>query len=458
MDGSWNMFRKLLFISAHSMGYYGFYGQYNSLMTNQWKPYEELKEKQDADLRRMISYAYHNVPYYHRLFNSVKISPTDIKTSEDLERIPILTKDIIKNNWESFIPTNSNSMKFRYENHSTGGTTGTPFRYRISWSERFLSGAMMYRGWSYGGYEFGDRMILLGGSSLGVNPKSNLIKKAHEISRNIKKLSAFDMDDATLQSYADEMLSFKPKYIYGYASAINSFSKWLDERDINITSVKGIFTTSECLYPSLRETIASTFQCDVYNNYGLNDGGISAYECQEHSGLHIDMERSVMEVVDSNNQQLKDGVGRLIATSLHNYAMPFIRYETGDEGEITSDTCSCGRGLPLLKNLRGRSVDVLITPEGRRIHGWFLLYIFWEYDRGVKAYQVVQNSADTLDIKLVVTEDFDEKQLDSIRNVIKQRSIGWNVNFEFVDTIEKTGSAKFKYIINNIVSGDNNAN
>jgi phenylacetate-CoA ligase len=200
----------------------------------------------------------------------------------------------------------------------------------------------------------------------------------------------------------------------------------------------------------MREKIGTVFSCDVYDAYGLNDGGLGAYECSEHSGLHIDTERAVMEVVDENGNQLESGEGEILATSLYNFAMPFIRYDTGDLGHIIDDVCSCGRGYKLLKEVVGRSVDVLVTPEGKNVHGWFFLYIFWEHCEGVKEYQVVQKKLDTIVIKIVPEDDFDENQLDKIREIVRERSEGWNVEFKFVDAIERTGAGKYKFIINNL--------
>ena len=201
---------------------------------------------------------------------------------------------------------------------------------------------------------------------------------------------------------------------------------------------------------NMREKIGDIFNCNVYDAYGLNDGGLGAYECSEHCGLHIDTERSVMEVVDKEGNQLENGEGKILATSLHNYAMPFIRYDTGDLGYITDEACRCGRKYKLLKEVVGRSVDIFVTPEGKNIHGWFFLYIFWKYCKGVKEYQVIQEKLDKIVIKIVPEENFDERQLDIIREVIKKRSKGWNVEFKFVNKIERTGAAKYKFIINNM--------
>jgi len=157
-----------------------------------------------------------------------------------------------------------------------------------------------------------------------------------------------------------------------------------------------------------------------------------------------------MEVVDNDSAQMENGIGRILATSLHNYAMPFIRYDTGDLGHITDDICSCGRNHKLLKEIIGRSVDVLVTPEGKNVHGWFFLYIFWEYFVGIKEYQVIQEKTDEIVIRMVVDKDFDEAQLDEIKAIIETKSKKWNVKFDFVDKIDKTSAGKYKFIINNV--------
>lgn len=421
---------------------------YQELLHSQWKSYSKQKEEQESKLGYMINFAYKNVPYYHRMFDKLKLKPSDIRKIEDLEKLPIINKNIIKDNWEDFIPVNLNTMKY-YE-ISTGGSTGTPFQHRISKYDRFLNAALLYRGWTYGGYELGDKMVFLAGSSLDFGSKSFVIKKAHEISRNIRKLSSFDMGTEEMQQYAEIINSFKPKFIRGYSSSLSFFASFLNKNDIEITTPQAIFTTAERLLPDMRKNIENVFNCEVYDNYGLNDGGVGAKECSEHNGLHIETERSIMEIVDDNSQ-LEDGVGRILATSLHNYAMPFIRYDTKDLGHIVSDVCGCGRGSKLLKEIVGREQELLETPEGKFIHGEFFTHIFWEI-KGVKEFQIVQNKLDKITVKMVVEENFDEKQMDKIREIIKRRSSEWKVEFMLVDQIERTKAGKYKFIINNVSS------
>lgn len=442
------MLHKPLFILAHQVQYPKFHSTYKNVVKNQWKSYDEQKVQQEKQLRNMINFAYENVPYYHRLFKELNISPEDIRTIEDLEKLPILTKDIIKANWEDFKPTNLSSMKY-YE-QATGGSTGTPFRYRLLKSDRFLSAALLYRGWGYAGYELGDKMAFLAGSSLGVGTKSVLDKKIHEVTRNIRKLSSFDMGENDMKQYTDVLNSFQPKSIRGYASSIYFYAKWLQENDIKVHNPDYVFTTAEKLLPHMREAISNAFDCDVFDAYGLNDGGVGAYECPEHNGLHVDTERSIMEIVDDNGSQIDEGTGDILATSLNNFAMPFIRYQTGDMGHIIEDECGCGRESKLLKEVLGRSVDILVTPEGKSVHGWFFLYIMWEYCKGVKEYQVIQKQLDEIVMKLVVDESFDEGQLNKIKEIVREKSNSWKLKFKFVDQIERTKAGKYKFIISEL--------
>jgi phenylacetate-CoA ligase len=445
------MFRKALFILGHEMLKPGFYGIYRTLVKNQWRTREEHRKQQEEQLRRIIIFAYKYTPYYRRLLRELDIRPKDVKKIEDLEKLPILTKEKIKRSWEELKPVNLDEIKYYMK--STGGTTGEPLKYRISKFDLFLSGAILYRGWGYAGYDLGDKVVMFGGRALGITAKAALKQKLDELIRNLKKLSAFDMSENDIKHYVQVLNSFKPKFIYGYPSAIILLANWIEENNLKVHSPLAVFTTSEKLLPNVRKKIQEVFATEVLDGYGADDGGVTAFECLKHEGLHIDTERSVMEVVNEKGEQIDNGWGEILATSLHNYAMPLIRYKTGDLAFILpeEDVCSCGREFRLLREIGGRTVDILVTPEGGYVHGWFFLYIFWEYMKGVKEYQVVQEKIDKIVVKIVPEEGFDESLLKSIENIIHQKSRNWNVEFKIVDKIERTSSGKYKFIINKVL-------
>jgi phenylacetate-CoA ligase len=441
------MLKKSLFVLAHQAQYPKFHSCYKHIVKNQWNTYDYQKEQQEKQLRYMIKFAYQNIPYYHKLFKGLKITPHDILTINDLEKLPVMTKDIIIDNWEDLKPLTLSSMK--YSNQTTGGSTGVPLKYRLLKSDRFLGAALLYRGWNYTGYELGDKMIFLGGSSIGTVNKSTVTHKIHEVVRNLKLFSSFDMGLEDMQSYVDQINSFKPKFLRGYPTSISFLSDYIHSNNLNITQVNAIYTTSEKLLPHAVKKIEDTFDCNVYDNYGLHDGGVGAYQCSEKDGYHIDTERAIMEIVDDSGKQINDGLGRILATSLNNFAMPFIRYDTGDLGHVIEDQCSCGRKSKLLKEIVGRQQEMLQTPEGKFVHGQFFTNIFWDI-KGIKEFQVIQLSLHELIIKIVPEDIFDEKQLDSIKSIIQTKSQGWNIKFNLVDSIQKTKAGKHKFVLSQL--------
>lgn len=441
------MIRKGIFILGHEIGDLSFYPNYRKIRKNQWRSSEELKRDQDKQLRALIAYVYDQVPYYRTLFNDLNLQPRDIQTTEDLEKLPILTKGIIKADWDGFIP--ANLARQRYGSRATGGSTGAPMQYRLSSYDRFLGVALLYRGWGYGGFDLGDRMAFLAGSSLDTGSRSFVENAVHEFTRNIRKLSSFDMADAEMRQYAEILNSFQPRFLRGYASSIYFFARWLRESDVPIPALDAVYTAAEKLLPVMRETIGEVFGCGVYDNYGLNDGGLSAYECSEHSGLHVDSERGVMEIVDQHNRQISEGEGEILATSLHNYAMPFIRYATGDAGTIVDEGCPCGRKYPLLKEILGRQQEMLVTPEGKHVYGGFITHIFWQFPH-VKEFQVVQKEVDTLIFNIVPEPGFEQKEMEEMRLFLDTQGKGWAVEFRLVDEIDRSRGGKYKYIINDV--------
>lgn len=171
------MFDRLKFVAAHEAGHGGFYPDYLRLKQNERRPLEVLKAEQKLALRRMLQYAGDNVPYYHRLFRILNFDPSAFRNLEDLQQLPILTKETVKTHYDELV--SSRIRRIPHIEETTGGSTGTPMKYLVSQRDRLLGGALLYRGWGYAGYELGDRMVFLAGMSLGVDPGRQLLKSAH---------------------------------------------------------------------------------------------------------------------------------------------------------------------------------------------------------------------------------------------------------------------------------------
>ncbi len=438
--------RRELFILAHRLYDVSFYRLYLDLSANLKKTYEELKEEQDARLSRMIRFAYENVPYYKKLFAGLRLTPEEIRGIEDLNKLPILTKEAIKRDYGAFKPLSLSRMKFYHR--ATGGSTGAPLKYRASKEHRTRAGVLLYRGWGYGGYELGDKIFFFAGESLGSGSKYGRLTKIHELARNSRFFSVLDMEEESLERYLAVLNKEKPGFIRGYASAINELARWIINRGERVHSLRAVFTTAEKLFPEMRRNIEKAFGSKVFDGYGLDDGGVTAYQCGYENNYHIDTENAVLEVVDEKSlQPVREGRGKVVATSLYNWAMPFIRYDTGDLAEASAKPCPCGRPHPVLTEVIGRYRDILITPEGTRIHGGLFTHIFSGFPQ-VKEFRVIQKRIDRVEIQVVLENPKDRIRLEVIEKLIKERSPNWKIEFVFKDGIEKTARSKHRFIVN----------
>ncbi len=410
-----------------------------------------MLKQQSFYLKQIVNFCYENVKFYRNNLKALNLLPKDIKFIEDLSKLPIIDKKTINQNYNDFFPKNLNNIK--YIERSTGGTTGTPMRYRITKYERNLAGALTYRRWKRANYKIGDRILIIGGSSIIPNKNTYLKDLITRTIRNAFYLDSFNLSEKILRNEIDRINKFQPKFIYGYPSAIEFFGRWLYNNGYSLNGIRGIVTTSETLYQHIRVKIENYYGISVFDNYGLNDGGISAGECKKKEGLHIDTERSILDVVDNNNNNIIGEEGEIIATSLFNYAMPFIRYRTGDVGILSPTTyeCECGINSPILESIKGRTVDILITPEGNFVHGWYFLYIFWNYCKGIISYKIEQNNKEEINIYIVPEKESDYKNtIKKIELAVKARFPTWKLNFIINEKISYNNKRKF--IINNLLN------
>jgi phenylacetate-CoA ligase len=419
---------------------------YHKFLDTQWWPYDKLKEAQNKQLRCLLSFVNNNIPYYKNFFQIKGINLDEGGKNIDLEKIPILNKKIIKDNYDLFFPVSINKMN--YSKGSTGGSTGEPLKYFMSKEDKEIGIALLHRGWNYGGYKPGEKMAIIAGSSLIPSTSSFLKKWFISQFRNIRYYSSYGLSEKNLVNMIKNLNQFRPKYIRGYASSIYTLASFIKNYNFKLNfSPRAIFTTAEKLYTTNRKTIEEVFDTEVFDNYGLNDGGVSAYECKEHCGMHIDMERSILEVVDENNKQVVGRPGRILATSLYNFVFPFIRYETGDIGIVENRYCSCGRELPILKEIIGRTTDV-IKINGRIIGSPVLTVLFGKFD--IEQYQIIQEKENSLVCKIVRGKTFNKEDELFIKKSLISHVGSFELIFQYVDSIIPDQDNKYKFIINKV--------
>ena len=332
--------------------------------------------------------------------------------------------------------------------NSTGGTTGEPLQYYADWEAWSADWACIYRGWGFAGYQPGDKIATLAGSSLIPDKSNNIVQRIRlRLERNLP-LSVVVLSREIAWDYVEQLNSYRPVCIRGYPTALYVFAYHIRAMNLKMPKLKAIFTTAEVLQPQHRALIEEVFQCPVFDGYGARDGGVSAYECDHHEGMHLSLERGVVELLDDAGYPTNKG--RLVITDLYNFSMPFIRYEVGDIGEISNTPCSCGRGLPLLTHIEGRITDILKFSNGRTLSGPAVTLIFRK--TGFTQYQIVQKDESSLIVRYVPGDhNTNNADVEETRKIIKHH-LGDQVmiSYEQVDDIQLSSADKRRFIISEI--------
>ncbi|MGB9614358.1 MAG: phenylacetate--CoA ligase family protein [Fervidobacterium sp.] len=418
------------------------------LNKSQWLSNSDLIELQNEKLRHLIKHAYETVPYYQWRMRERKLGPDDIKTVDDLVKLPLLTREDVRTNLEKLI--SQKYSKRQLVGGHTSGTTGSPLQFYWDKDTCLMNNAVDWRQKNWAGLQYGDRYaVLLGRTIVPTRQKKPPFWRMNYI-HNQLWLSSFHMSEENLAFYIKKLEDFKPVALEGYPSTLFILAKYLESRN-RVFPLRAVLTSSETLHSIQRETIERQFCCRVFDFYGLAERTIFATECERHEGHHINMEYGIVEVVDDRGDPMPKGkVGKLVGTSLHNFGMPFIRYVTGDVSSISLEGCSCGRGLPLMTDVTTKAEDIVVTKDGRFISPSVLTHPFKPL-HSIQISQIVQEEIDHLLIKIVPREYFSDEDRDQLVSALRER-VGSDINIEIqlVQEIPLTESGKFRWVISNV--------
>jgi phenylacetate-CoA ligase len=424
------------------------------LEESQWWPAERLEELQSSRLRALITHAYEHVPYYRRVMDERAIRPSDIRSGDDLKRLPVLTRELVRANSENLIARGY--PRSRLHRGTTGGSTGSPLVfYTTSEDQRDRGFARGIRALEFAGVELGERRVLIRIARHHDRARQKLL---HRLSRRVERVVELDSRDITLQSLPSivALLSrSNMRCLTGYPSAVAYIAAWIRETGVTPPELDSVITGGEQLFEHQRQRIRDVFHREPHSKYSCQEVFEIAMECEAHTGLHVAAEDVVLEIVDDVDTPLPPGTeGRILLTNLHNYGMPFIRYENGDAGSFVAEACPCGRALPLLSHVVGRRFDMIHTPSGRRITGsnlgsgrFALLPIL--------QFQVVQEGLDHIVVHIVPRAGTGPAGLEDIRARIPpmlSEIIGDDVRVEveFCDHIALTAGGKHLLVVSNI--------
>lgn len=413
------------------------------LEVSQWWAPERIAELQAQRLRGFVADITRHVPYYRALFARHRVAPHEIASTGDLARLPFLTKSIIRANVDLLRADDARDLR----KFNTGGSSGEPLVFYIGNERVSHDVAAKWRATRWWNVDIGDTEIVVWGSPIELGAQDRWRGVRDRIMRT-ELLPAFEMSPAKLDYFVHRIRARKPRMLFGYPSSLALVAKHATMRGIrmNALGIRVAFVTAEQLYPEQRQMIAETFGCAVANGYGSRDGGFIAHACPE-GRLHITGEDIVVEIVDGEGNPVAPGVaGEIVVTHLATRDFPFVRYRTGDIGVLDAQPCPCGRGLPVLREVQGRTTDFVLAADGTVAHGLAVVYPIRELD-SIEAFKVIQETRTRTRVLVVANAAFGPREEQHIIDGLKAR-LGdvVEVIVQRVDQIPAERSGKFRYV------------
>lgn len=413
-----------------------------SLQRDYWT-HEKWTAWQAEQLARILHWAATRVPYYRAQWEARR-RRGDTASPDQLENWSLLEKEPLRQDARDFLADNCNPRKMFLEH--TSGTTGTPLGL---WHSR-----EMLRAWyalseartrRWYGVSMNDRWAVVGGQM--VTPYRQKRPPFWVWNAAFKQLylSSYHLAPHLMSHYLDALCRYRIVYLSGYPSSLHALAQEVLSTGRRDLQMRVVVTNAEPLYDHQRQAIAAAFQCSVRETYGMSELAAAASEC-EHGRLHLWPEVGIVEVLEHGKPVQDGSSGDIVVTGLLNSDMPLVRYCVGDRGlsPLPDTTCPCGRSLPVLRSVEGRTDDLLYTPDGRRVGR---LDPVFKADLPIREAQIIQEALDHLRVRYVPATGFTARHGQRIVEYLRARMGKIVVVLEEVSEIPRTASGKFRAVI-----------
>jgi phenylacetate-CoA ligase len=417
------------------------------LTKSQWWDAETFRNWQLERLREAVGYAFANVPYYTVRYAAAGFCGK-LRSWEAFRQLPLLRKQDIRENSEDLL-----SSEYRREDlveTRTGGSTGTALTLFFDRRCQELRNAAAMRSDQWAGWDIGMGVAAIWGNP----PVADTLKKKLRnllLDRGIY-LDTMNINDRSVRQFVEEWRRARPRIIFGHSHSIYIFARYLQDLGVSDLRPKGVISTSMMLLAPEREFIEQTLGCRVTNCYGCEEVGLIACECEQHEGLHLNVDHVVVEFLRDDGSLAEPGEdANIVVTDLINHGMPLIRYCVEDMGVMSDRACACGRGQPLMERITGRQADFLKRPDGSLVAGVSLVERTLTAIPGIEQMQLVQDEARRLCAKVVKGARFDDSGERRLRDELQTVfGDGMTIEIRYVSALDQTGAGKYRFSICNV--------
>ena len=411
---------------------------------------DEQAALQTGGLRRVLRHAYRHTAYYRQRFDAAGVSPEDVRSLDDLARIPLLEKAEARASDQARV---ADAPPYAVVVKQTSGTTGTPMTVRYNQESRVWRDAIRWRGYGWAGYRPGMKAFHYWGQL--ATPPTGWKKYKVEVDHALRRDHYVDCgprSDDKLQEAVEALRRVKPDVMLAYTQGAAALARYVNRTGARTWGTIPVICGAERLWPHDREAMEQAFGPAVFETYGCREFMLIGAECEAHDGLHTSVENLVVELIVREGGSVRAArpgeTGEVVVTDLHNLAHPLIRYVSGDLAVARGEApCVCGRTLPRIGPVEGRVTDTLRDGQGNPVNGLLFSILFVSLVEHSKQFQVYQRKNGDLALRIVPVDGPLPKELEKLSYDFMGKYLpGVKASIEYVDDIP-AGAAGKRHIV-----------
>jgi phenylacetate-CoA ligase len=413
----------------------------------QWRSPEAIERYQLRALRALLGHAGRNVPYWRETFRRLGFDARDVLKREDLAALPILTREIVRERYRELVDPKHAGVNLK---KGTSGSTGTPLKFEYCPQSESWRQAVRIRGYSWSGYRPGLQTFYywalvseMPGGAAGLKIRLDRCMKREVF------IDSMNQDERARRRALEQLRRTRPAVIVCYPQSCAQFARWILDNGLRDWDDIPVLCGAEAVLPADRAVLARAFGPHVFETYGSRETMLLAAECEAHQGLHLSEENLLVEVTRAGKPTALGEAGDVLVTDLHNYGMPFIRYQNGDVARMAPvSVCRCGRGLRRLERVEGRRADTLCDRDGNPIPGIVFHVLFSDARQEiVRQFQAVQRAGGDVVLRVVRGQDWSQERFDNVVRRLEQYLGGLPFHVEYCGAIAPSSNGKIRTIV-----------
>ncbi len=419
------------------------------LLRTQYLPPADIQAIQFEKLLLLIEHVYRTVPYYRQVMQEHDIMPNDFTSVNDIQKLPILSRHLLHTKQGELLSSEADHETL--QTNFSSGSTGIRAEFRQDLNFRSWMRAHQLRtyGWC-SNWQLGQPFVLLWGSEIYWSYKK-VVDQVENFLVNRREFNTFRLSDDLIQRFLQKLVRFEPVLVSTYTNAMHLIAREAERQRIRIPGLRAIQGTSEPLPPIVRDRLVAIFGCEVFDKYGSRETNIVSHESPQHEGMCIQAENVLVEFLTHDGQPCQPGqTGRIVLTTLNNFSMPLIRYETSDLAAPLDGYCPSGIGLSRMTSVAGRLQDLIISPDGDHIDAYFFSYLIMRFS-DIHWFQVVQRWPDHLLIRLFAPNGLSvETHKQIVERIRHHTGYPFRIDFETLSSMPESSTGKFRLCVSEL--------